>query len=109
MEITIEQMQAGIVKYIDEQIAPKAVGFTKFVIYFLIPSIPKIVNDKVKSIKDSNLMSDLFSENGNIKLDEFYARTKKAIEQSGKLLIPQINYFVDMVDVDTLYSYLKKS
>lgn len=107
MVVTVEQINAGIVKYIDNILIPKANTTTKFMIYFFVPSIPKYVNAKVAQLKEMDSEHEFFNEDGNIKLDDVYNRAKTAIEHSGKLLLPKINYFMDAEDLDTLYSLIK--
>lgn len=107
MTVTIEQIQAGIIKYIDTAMAPRANGVTKFMIYFFVPSIPKMLEQKINEFKNTNIMPELFDTEGNINLDEVYGRAKEAMKKSGKLFIPKINYFADEQDLDMLYNIIK--
>ena len=107
--VTIEQIKAGVVKFIDSYVAPKATGFTKFMIYFITPSLYNMIEQKYKEIQSSNLMPELFNEAGNLNLDETFNRAKSAIEKSGKILIPGLNYFVDAEDLTILYDLIKRS
>lgn len=107
MTVTVEQVQAGLIKYIDSEIAPKATTAAKFMIYFVTPSIVKGVVAKINDIKKSNLMPDLFDESGNIVIDEVYARAKEAMKKTGKLYIDGLNYFADEVDLERLYNLIK--
>lgn len=107
MTVTIDQILAGIIKYIDTEIAMKANGITKFMVYFFAPSIPKMVQTKFDEMKSMGLMDEFIDENGNINLDKAYGRAKEAISRAGKILIPKINYFVDASDVDILYNLIK--
>ena len=109
MIVTIEQIQAGVIKYIDSELAPKAGGLAKFGIYFMAPSIPALVKEKVLQLKATNLMNDVFDDNGNIKLEEVYKRAKDAMSKSGKVYIPQLNYFADDKDIEILYNLIKNS
>lgn len=109
MNITTEQISAGLIKYIDTEIGARATGLTKFMVYFAAPSLPKLVTSKIEELKSNELFKDMFDENGNVVFDELYKRTKDAISKSGKILIPQINYFVDMDDVEILANLIKKS
>lgn len=109
MNISVEQLQSALIKYIDTEIGPKATGMTKFLIYFMAPSIPKIVNEKVKELQDTGIMTDLFTADGLIDIDAIYGRAKSAIERSGKILIPKLNYFVDGNDIDMIYEIIKRS
>lgn len=107
MIVTIEQIQAGIIKYIDTQLAPRAEGIMKFMLYFFTPSVPKLVVQKVNEFKSSGLAPELFDNEGNVLLDEVYKRAKEAIRKSGKLFIPKLNYFADEQDLDMLYNVIK--
>lgn len=109
MTVTIEQFQAGIIKYIDSYLGPKATGMQKFALYFLAPSIPNLVMTKVQELKNSGMVSDLFDESGNIKIDETYKRANEAIKKSGKVYIERLNYFADEQDLQTLYNLIKSS
>lgn len=107
MTVTIEQLQAGVIKYIDSYLAPKATGMQKFTLYFLAPSIPNMISAKVQEFKNSGMVSDLFDETGNIKLDEVYKRAQSAMQKSGKLYIEKLNYFADEQDLQAIYNLIK--
>ena len=109
MTVTLDQVLAGLIKYIDSEIAPKAQGFTKFAVYFVAPSIPNILRSKFVELQQSGVISDLLDENGNIKLDDAYKRAKDAFQKSGKILLPKFNLFVDITDVEMLYNFIKNS
>lgn len=109
MTVTIEQIQAGVIKYIDTYLAPKATGMQKFTLYFLAPSIPAMISNKIQEFKNTGMVSDLFDESGNIKLDETYGRAKSAMNKSGKLYIDKLNYFADEQDLQMIYNLIKSS
>lgn len=109
MLVTLEQIQMGLIKYIESGIANKATGFTKFIIYFSIPSLPSKVSQMLSNLYNSQMYTDLFDETGKVKLDEAYARAKSAIQKSGKILISSINYFIDEADIDSLYEIIKRT
>lgn len=109
MTVTMEQLQAGVIKYIDSYLAPKATGMQKFTLYFLAPSIPNMIAVKVQEFKNSGMVSDLFDETGNIKLDDVYKRAQEAMKKSGKLYIEKLNYFADEQDLQTIYNLIKAS
>lgn len=109
MTVTLEQIQSGVLKYIEGEIAPKATGFTKFLIYFAIPSLPNKIQAILSNAMESGMFTDLFDESGKIKLDEAYARTKDALLKSGKIYVSQINYFIDEQDLMRVYDIIKKA
>lgn len=109
MIVTIEQIQAGLIKFIDSELAPKASGLGKFAIYFMAPSIPMKATDMIGQLKASGMINDLFDESGHIKLDEVYTRAKEAMAKTGKVYIPQLNYYADSTDVEVLFNLIKNS
>lgn len=109
MTVTVEQIEAGLIKYIDTEIGAKATGVTKFMIYFMAPSVPKLVTSKIDACRNNPMFADMFDENGNIVFDELYKRAKEAITKSGRILIPQLNYFVDLDDIEILANLIRKS
>lgn len=109
MVVTINQINAGVIKFIDSEIMPKANDIGKFAIGFAAASIPAKVAGMINQFKATGMIDDLFDENGNIKLDEAYKRAKDAMSKVGQVKIPVIRYNVDAVDIDTLYNLIKQS
>lgn len=107
MIVTVQQVQTGVINFIEHEIAQKAIGIKKFGIYFILPQINNKVPMLVNKYREVELAKDFFDENGNIKLDEAYATAKTAIAKSG-----QVEFFgiiFNETDVDKLYSYIKNT
>ena len=102
MVVNLEQIQAGIACYIDKEIASKAIGFKKFGVYFITPTLQKTAVTYILKFKE--FVPDLFDENNNVKLDEVYAQAKQAIQKSGQFEFMHIIF--NETDVDKLYSYI---
>lgn len=105
--VNIEQIQMGLNKYIEEEIAKKATGFNKFAVYFALPSINKKIPQLITNFKDNEMAKDFFDENGNINLDEIYNNAKIAISKSGQFSLYGIIF--NETDVDKLYNYIKNT
>jgi hypothetical protein len=103
MVVNIQQIQNGIIGYVENEIASKAVGVKKFGIYFMLPIIKKTVYNYIAKAYD--IMPDLFDENKNIKIDDVYNYAKSAIQKSGQFEFAGIIF--NETDVDKLYSYIK--
>lgn len=103
MLISLEQLQAGIIRFVENEIVPKATGIRKFGIYFMLPAIQKTVVDYVSKIKE--FMPDLFDENGHIKLDILYNYAKNAIQKSGQFEF--MGLIFNEADIDKLYAYIR--
>lgn len=50
MIVNTDQARIGIKKYIENELAQKATGATKFMIYFIMPSIDKKVIDYINKM-----------------------------------------------------------
>ena len=105
MIVNLEQMQMGVVEFVEKEIALKATGVKKFGIYFLMPTIKKSVADYVLKIKA--FMPELFDEDGKIDLDGFYSTAKGAIKRSGQFEFMGVIF--NETDIDKLYSYIKST
>lgn len=103
MMVSVEQVQIGVVNFVEKEIASKATGFKKFGVYFLMPIIKGKVADYLTQIK--GFMPDLFDANGNIELDKFYNISKDAIKKSGQFEFMGIIF--NETDIDKLYSYIR--
>lgn len=107
MIVNIEQIQNGVMKFIDAEIGAKAVGFNKFAVYFILPKVTKTVPDLVTQYKDNPMFKDYFDENGNVKLDELYNNAKSAIAKSGQFTLYGLIF--TEADIDKLYEYIKST
>ena len=103
MVVNVEQVQAGVLNFIEKEIASKAVGVKKFGIYFLLPTIKNKVVTYLSSVK--GLVPELFDENNNIEIDKVYGFAKDAIKKSGQFEFMGIIF--NETDVDKLYSYIR--
>ena len=103
MMVNLEQVQTGVVNFVDREIGSKATGFKKFGVYFIMPSIKKTVADYLLKLK--GFMPDLFDENNNVDIDKFYNMAKEAIKKSGQF--EYMGIIFNETDIDKLYSYIK--
>ena len=107
MNARIDQIQRGAAMYFEEEICRKAVGPGQFLAYFALPSVPKIVEDKVRQFAASPLGADLVSEDGSIALDRVRDRAKDAMNNVGSLEI--MGFRLNTDDVDSLYEYIRRA
>lgn len=105
MMVNLEQIQTGVMTFVDREIGSKAVGVKKFGIYFLMPTIKKSISNYM--LKFKGFMPDLFDENNNVDLDKLYAMAKEAIKKSGQFEFMGIIF--NETDIDKLYSYIKST
>ena len=103
--MNINQIELGIMDFIQNEIASKATGLQKFLIYtgsFLgAGKMENLANKHQKLLKDLGIMTT----DGAIDLDILYSAAKKGIEKSGKFEYKGIIF--DETDVDKLYQYIK--
>lgn len=109
MVVSVDQVRVGVKKFIENEVAYKATGMVKFLIYFTLPSIDKGVVDYINKAKESPLFSEMFNENGHIVIDEVYDRAVFAMDKSGKLLLDKFNLTLDKTDIEKLYQYIKEA
>lgn len=100
---TLEQIQEGLAYFIDQELASKATGFKKFMIYFLTPTIKHRVAEYVHKYK--SLIPDVIDADDKINLDVLYNYSKAAIQRSGQFEFMGIIF--NESDIDKLYSCIK--
>jgi hypothetical protein len=105
MIVSIDQIQNGVVRFIENEISAKAVGFDKFKVNFVLPKVPKIISDLMVQYKDNILLKEYFDENGNVKLNELYNSAKTAMQKSGQFTFAGLIF--KEADVDLMYEYIK--
>lgn len=103
MYYTIEQIQNGVLRYVEQELASKAVGIRKFGIYFIMPTIKRTVAEYIHKFR--GLMPDIIDDKLNINLDQLYNQSKDAIKQSGQFEFMGVIF--NEADVDSLYNYIK--
>ena len=100
---TIEQIQNGVVKYVEQELASKAVGVKKFAIYFILPTIKTKTVGYIQQFKP--IFPEFFDSNGNVDLDKVYNQSKDAIRNSGQFEFAGIIF--NETDIDRLYVSIK--
>jgi hypothetical protein len=105
--VNIQQIERGLQKYVEVEIAQKAVGFQKFATYFMIPQIPKKLEELFSKHKDGMIFKDFLDENANVDLDNLYNNAKSAIQRSGQF--EMFGIIFTEVDIDKLYDYIKRT
>lgn len=105
MLVNLEQVQIGITNFIEQEIIPKATGFKRFGLYFVLPTIQKTVVEYIIKIK--TFIPDLFDENDKIRLDVFYNHAKTAIQKSGQFELMGIIF--NETDIDKLYNAIRST
>ena len=105
MYANTEQIQVGITNFIENEIAKKAVGANKFLIYMAMPIVNKKVTQYVNDFASNPLTKELFDENNNVNLDKVYNMAKSAIQKSGQFVYYGIVF--NETDIDKLYTYIR--
>jgi hypothetical protein len=109
MLVNTDQIRIGVKKYIENELAQKASGVTKFVIYFVMPSMDKKITDYIHQLHGNDMFADMFDENKNIYLDRVYERAVYAAEKSGnKILLEKYGISLDRGDLEKIYSYIRE-
>lgn len=109
MVVSTDQVRIGAKKYIENEIAHKATGLAKFMIYFALPSIDGVIINYICKMKENKIFSDLFDNDGNLHLDKVYDRASFAVDKSGKVILDGFGIALDRSDVEKLYSYIRES
>ena len=105
MYVNTQQIQIGVTNFIENEIAKKAVGANKFMVYFAMPIINKKIIQYIDTYSKNTLTKDMFDENNNVDIDTVYNMAKSAVRKSGQFMMYGIVFNEN--DIDKLYSYIK--
>lgn len=105
--VTLQQVERGITNYIENEIAQKAVGIQKFATYFMMPQIPKKIEELFIKHKNGVIIKDFIDSNSNVDIDKLYNTAKLAIQKSGQFEIYGIIF--NETDVDKIYNYIRRT
>lgn len=105
MFVNAEQIQLGISRFVENEIANKAVGFNKFVVCFVTPLATKKITQYVNTLADNPLMAEIFDGDRNVNLDEVYNMAKSAVQKSGQFTY--MGMIFNETDIDKLYNYIR--
>jgi hypothetical protein len=108
MQITKEQLHNAFMVYLEEDIASKASGVTKFASYFLLSSLYNHPEKTVGALLDNPLirMTNVVEENGLINVDNLYNSAKAAMEKCGKVTIANITFSAS--DIDKVFNIIQR-
>lgn len=107
MFVNTEQIQLGVTKFIENEIAIKATGVNKFMTYFALPIINKRISTYMHMYAEHDLTKDMFDINHNIDIDIVYNMAKSAVQKSGQFMLYGIVF--NETDVDKLYNYIRNT
>ena len=105
MFINKNQVLVGTTNFIENELAKKAVGENKFMIYFAMPIINKKIVQYMDTYSNDPLTKDMFDENNNVDIDTVYNMAKTAVQKSGQFTLYGIIFNEN--DIDRLYAYIK--
>lgn len=107
MFVNTEQLQMGVTQFIENELAAKAVGMNKFLLYFSLPLVHKQIAHYVSSFSANPLTAEMFDKNHNVDLDLLYSMAKNAVQKSGQFVA--YNIVFSESDIDKLYTYIQKT
>lgn len=102
----LEQVEQGILNYLKREIADKADGILKFVIYTGMNMPNFRIRPIIESYRDNELvkLSGIFSDENHIDINKLYQAAKQAMQQCHHVEYMGIKF--NSEDVDKLYHYI---
>lgn len=107
--INLNQFKTALNLYLENEIASKASGVTKFLTYFVIGSMQSKFDDYIKTITENPLfaLADFYNKETNqIDLDKLYTYAKNAMQKTGSLTMYGIIFKPE--DIDILFDYMRR-
>lgn len=109
MVVSINQIQNGVLSFIENEIAKKAVGIQKFATYFFMIAYADKVTNFITTLQENPMIKplEIFTDSGNVDVDRLYNFAKQAIQKSGQITFAGIIF--NESDIDKLYEYIRRS
>lgn len=112
--INRDQLENGIVKYINEEIVKKSSGIMGIGLVAAreLGVFKGVVNSKINEYMNNDIvknvvLKDVVSESGNIDLEKLYSAVKKGVQEKGQFTV--YGYILNENDIDMMYSSIKGS
>ena len=107
MTVTMDQLQRGVVSYYEAEIAQRASGVGQFAAYFIMPSIPGMVAQKVEQFRNLPIASGLITADGLVDIDAVRDRAAEAMKHCGSIELYGFRLNAD--DVTKLYDHIRRA
>lgn len=107
--INLNQVKAALNLFIENEIAAKADGVTKFLAYFVLGSMQNTFDSYLKTITANPLfaLSDMYNKETNqVDVDKLHAYAKSAMEKTGSITLYGMIFKPE--DIDTLFNYMRR-
>lgn len=110
--VSIQQVQQGLIRYIDTDILPHLTGFKKVGLGVYVALASDRVSSMILNAKDHPAISvtGVIDELGNVDIDRIYNAVLPMVQNGEKIPIdiPMIGEIrIDSTDVEKLYRYIK--
>lgn len=110
--VTLNQVQNGVVKYIDNELIPNINGWQKWVFGALASTAMLKTTNIFNALKENPLvkMLEIIDENDNIDIDTIYREFMKQAQKGAVTFdVPMIGAMtLNHTDVEKLYRYIKE-
>ena len=107
MTVNMEQVKRGVQSYYEAEFCQKASGMDKFAAYFMLPSVPMIVQSKVEQFQRTPFAAGLIDADGLVEIDKVRERAISAMQHVGSLEV--MGFRLGESDVDKLYEAIRRA
>lgn len=104
--ISAQNLGMALGQYLEQELAPKADGLRKVMLYMAIPVLGTQTQQLFEQYKPAIKALGAMTEDGMIDLDVLYPRLKDAVHRAGK--VPVMGVIFDEADVDKLHAIAKQ-
>ena len=105
--ITMDQFINGVSNYYEQEFCQKANGIAKFTAYFMMPSIPTLVRNKIEPLRGTPFMDGIMDADGKIDLDAVRDRALNAMTHCGSIDVA--GFRLNDSDVNKLYEAIRRA
>ena len=107
MTVNVDQIKKGVQSYYENEFCQKASGVDKFAAYFMLPSVPMLVQNKLEQFRATPYSVGMIDADGLVDLDSVRDRAISAMQHCGSLEV--MGFRLGESDVDKLYEAIRRS
>lgn len=104
--VSLPQVSRGIITFIEKELILKADSKKQFVMWFIIPQVPKKTEQLFNSYKDNIVIKDFITDDG-IDIENLYKYSKEAIRKVGNMEL--FGIVLNEQDIDRIYEYITRA
>ena len=105
--VTLDQIKRGVASYYEAEFCQKATGLGKFAAYFVMPSLPGIIDRYMGKLDGLPVLDGIKNADGLFDMEAAKDRAMTAMQHCGNVEL--MGYRLNADDVEKLYRHIMEA